>query len=100
KVTPEEVRRKAQEIAAQRNLMETYMQDMMGKVTQLGDSWKAQSGESYIEKYQNITKNIQKSLSVLEQHINNLTQAAQRYEELENTQTQAIGALGTDNIFG
>jgi len=36
---------------------------------------------------------------VLQKHITNLTQAAARYEELENTQSQTVGALGTENIF-
>jgi len=99
KVTPEEVRTKAQEITAQKTLMESYMQDMQSKVQQLGNYWKSTSGENYIEKYQNVTGNIQKSLDVLQKHITNLTQAAARYEELENTQSQTVGALGTENIF-
>ena len=99
KVTPEEVRTKAQEITAQKSMMEAYMQDMQGKVTQVGDAWKSASGESYIEKYQNVTNNIQKSLDALQQHITNLTQAADRYEQLEASQTQAVNALATDNIF-
>ena len=78
KVTTEEVRAKAQEITTQKSMMEAYMQDMASKVSQLGNYWKAASGETYIEKYQNVTSNIQKSLDVLEQHVTNLQQAADR----------------------
>lgn len=99
KVTPEEVRAKAQEITAQKNMMEAYMQDMASKVSQLGEYWKAASGETYIEKYQVVTSNIQKSLDVLTQHVNNLTQAADRYEEVERMQSQTIGALDSAGIF-
>ena len=82
KVTTEEVRAKAQEITTQKSMMEAYMQDMASKVSQLGNYWKAASGETYIEKYQNVTSNIQKSLDVLEQHVTNLQQAADRYDDL------------------
>lgn len=99
KVTTEEVRAKAQEITTQKSMMEAYMQDMASKVSQLGNYWKATSGETYIEKYQNVTSNIQKSLDVLEQHVTNLQQAADRYDELENAQSQAVNALDATNIF-
>lgn len=99
KVTTEEVRAKAQEITTQKSMMEAYMQDMASKVSQLGNYWKATSGETYIEKYQNVTSNIQKSLDVLEQHVTNLQQAADRYDELENAQSQAVNALDAANIF-
>ena len=99
KVTTEEVRAKAQEITTQKSMMEAYMQDMASKVSQLGNYWKAASGETYIEKYQNVTSNIQKSLDVLEQHVTNLQQAADRYDELENAQSHAVNALDATNIF-
>lgn len=99
KVTPEEVRVKAQEITSQKSMMEAYMQDMVGKVNQLGDYWKAPSGETYIEKYQHVVTNIQKSLDVLQQHVTNLTQAAEKYEQIENVQTQAVNALDSNNVF-
>ena len=99
KVTTEEVRAKAQEITTQKSMMEAYMQDMASKVSQLGNYWKAASGETYIDKYQNVTSNIQKSLDVLEQHVTNLQQAADRYDELENAQSQAVNALDATNIF-
>lgn len=99
KVTIEEVRAKAQEITAQKEMMEAYMQDMASKVAQLGESWQSESGETYIEKYQSVTNNIQKSLDVLQQHVVNLTQAAERYEQLEETQIKAVGALDASGIF-
>lgn len=99
KVTTEEVRTKAQEITAQKGMMEAYMQEMSSRVSQLGEYWKAASGETYIEKYQNVTNNIQKSLDVLGKHVSNLLEAADRYDQLEDTQTKAVGALDANGIF-
>lgn len=99
KVTSEEVTNKAAEIENQKSVMEGYMQEMLTKVTSLESAWDAQSGESYIEKYQVVQNNIQASLDTLERHVTNLKEAATRYETLENQQTQIVSNLGTDNIF-
>lgn len=99
KVSTEEVRAKAQEITAQKNMMEAYMQEMSAKVGQLGEFWKAESGELYVEKYQNVTSNIQKSLDVLAQHVANLLQAADKYDDTNRDLTQKVNALDTNGIF-
>ena len=97
KVTSEEVRNKAQEISTQR---EGYMQEMQNQVTSLESSWEADSGSKYMEVYQNVSNNIKKSLDTLQTHVDNLSQAAERYETLEGQQTQVVNSLRTDSIFG
>ena len=99
KVTSEEVSEKAMEIENQKSIMEEYMEDMYSRVTRLEESWNAQSGESYIEKYQIVRNNIQAALEKLEVHVTNLKDAATRYETLETQQGQVVSQLGTDNIF-
>lgn len=99
KVSSEEVTNKAGEIENQKSVMEGYMQEMLSKVTSLESVWDAQSGESYVEKYQVVQNNIQASLDTLERHVTNLKDAAVRYETLETQQTQIVSNLGTDNIF-
>lgn len=100
KVTSEEVRNKAQEISTQRELLEGYMQEMQNQVTSLEPSWEADSGSKYMEVYQNVSNNIKKSLDTLQTHVDNLSQAAERYETLEGQQTQVVNSLRTDSIFG
>ena len=93
KVTTEEVRNKAQEISSQKDAMENQMEEM------LEQSWEADSGNKYIEQYQSVTTNIRNSLEALQNHVTNLTQAAERFETLENQQTQVVSALDTTSIF-
>lgn len=100
KVTSEEVSNKAQEISTQRELLEGYMQEMQNQVTSLESSWEADSGSKYMEVYQNVSNNIKKSLDTLQTHVDNLSQAAERYETLEGQQTQVVNSLRTDSIFG
>jgi len=99
KVTPEEVRTKANEIKTQKSLLEDYMQDMRNKVTELGGYWQAASGENYAEKYQSVSNSVQGALERIQQHIDNLIAAADRYDELETSQVQAVNTLEANNIF-
>lgn len=99
KVTPEEVRNKAGQITAQKALMEGIMSDLQTKVTSLEEYWKSTSGQSYVEQYANVTKNIQASLNALAQHVTNLTDVATSYETLETKQTTNAKNLSTEQIF-
>lgn len=99
KVTPEEVRAKAMEIRQQKEIMEGYMNEMQNKMVQLEEYWTSDSGRRYTEKYQNVSGNIRKSLDALMVHTENLLKAAERYEQLELSQSQKVESLAVDNIF-
>lgn len=99
KVDPAQVRAKAGEISSQKQIMESLMSDMKGKVNELNEAWNSESGKAYVEKYENVSKEIQDSLNALQQHITNLNDAATKYEEMESTQTQQVNALNTQDIF-
>ncbi len=100
KVTPEEVRTKAGEIGNQKSMMETYLQDMQGKMNQLQDAWQSPSGQAYIEKFNTLANTIRAALDDLQQHTTNLNDAASKYEEVETQQKNLVEQLNTDNIFG
>lgn len=99
KVTPEEVKQKAQQITAQKSVMEGLMAEMQSKVTELQEYWRSTSGENFVAKYQSVSKNVQGSLDTLYKHIQNLSDAAASYEQLETEQAKKIEALSTENIF-
>lgn len=100
KVTPAEVRNKANEIKTERDKMQNLMNDMKNLVQKLpSEYWKSKSGTDYSGKYQNVNKNCNESLETLMQHIKNLVEVSQKYEELEKTQSQKVSSLNTQNIF-
>ncbi len=99
KVEPEQVRAKAREINSQKQMMESYMQEMNAKVNELNEAWNSESGKAYVQKYSQLHKEIQDSLDALLQHVNNLNEAAQKYEEMESTQARTVDALTTQDIF-
>lgn len=99
KVEPEQVRTKATEISNQKDMMETYMQDMQNKVNELNEAWNSEAGRKYVEKYNNVSREITDSLNALMQHVNNLNQAATKYEEMEASQSQQVDSLSVQDIF-
>lgn len=99
KVTPEEVREKSNQINQQKGEMEGNMQEMLQKVSQLGEAWKTPSGENYVEKFQSVRQEIQDSLNALQKHTDNLAQAAETYDTLEQSQMQKVDSLSVENIF-
>ena len=100
KVTPEEVRAKANEINNQKSMMESYLQDMQGKIAQLQDAWNSPSGQEYVNKFNQLVTSIKGSLNALQKHVTNLNDAAAKYEQVETEQKNIVQQLSTDNIFG
>lgn len=100
KVDPVEVRNKADQINTERAKMAALMDEMKQKVASLpNDIWHSASGEAFVDKYQNVTRNINGSLDRLMAHVRNLTDAAARYEQGEATVVQNVQSLSTNNIF-
>lgn len=98
-VTPEEVRNKSNQIRTKKGELENIMNNMQNLVNNLPNSWNSNSGRAYQEQYANVTRNVRKSLEVIETHARNLADAANSYEELEQRQQATVNSLSTDNIF-
>lgn len=99
KVTPEEVQTKAAEIAKQAAIMENLMDDMQTKVNQLGEYVKTTAGDSYLEQYTYVRKNISNSIDVISKNVSNLNEVAARYMEENSTQDRRVKQLSTESIF-
>lgn len=98
-VTPEEVQSKSNQIKAKKGELEGIMNNMQTLVNNLPNSWDSNSGRAYQEQYANVTRNIKKSLDVIEKHASNLADAANRYTELEQEQQRAVSRLSSNDIF-
>lgn len=99
KVTPQEVETKATQITNKRTEMDGLMSEMEGYVKSLASSWNSTSGDEYVEKYYNVTREIEDSLANLQRHTDHLNQAAQTYTELEQEQLNKVDALSANDIF-
>ena len=99
KVSTEEVRTKAQQITAQRAIIEDLMGEFGSKIASLENCFKSEAGTDYGMQFQNVTKNINGALDTLQKHVNNLLDVANSYEQLESNQVKKSQSLSTDNIF-
>lgn len=99
KVTPQDVEAKSSEITTKKSEMEEIMGEMETMVKTLSSSWNSTSGDEYVEKYYNVTREIQDSLANLQRHTDHLNQAAQAYTELEQEQLNKVNSLSANDIF-
>jgi len=99
KVSTEEVRAKAQQIAVQRGILEDLMSEFQSKIASLETCFKSEAGTNYTMQYQNVSKNVNGALEVLQKHINNLVDVANSYDQMETNQVKKAQGLSADNIF-
>ena len=100
KVTPAEVRAKAQQILSLQSQMTALQEQMGNEIRLLPDSyWSSQSGQAFNERFNNIRKNSQAGLTQINTHVTNLQRAADEYERVETTQNQKVSNLNTRNLF-
>ena len=100
KVTPDQVRNKAQQIEAQKQAMDQLMQAMGQEVSRLpAEFWASRSGTNFAERFRSVHQNCQGALNRLITHIRNLRDAADKYDTVERTQEQNVSQLSTQNIF-
>ena len=95
----EEIRNKAAQIEKEKGAMEALMNDMKAKVVSLSDFWKSESGTNYVEKYQNVTTEINASLENLARHVANLRMTAEIIEQKEKENVQKVSGLSTSKMF-
>lgn len=99
KVSTEEINNKAAQLEKEKGEMETLMNEMRAKVNSLADFWKSQSGTNYVDKYQNVTREITASLDNLSRHIQNLRTSASIYAEKNDVTTSDVNKLSTTKMF-
>jgi len=100
KVTPAEVRSKAGQIKGYRSAMEGLVNEIKGEIHRLpADYWDSRSGQNFVQRFISVEGNILRALEALLKHVNNLQEAADRYELLERAQEAKVDGLSTKNIF-
>ena len=100
KVTPEEVSEKAKAISTVKESMESLLNDLNSRIGGMVQSdWIGNAGSAYENQFLVLYNQIIKSLDVIQQHANNLSQAAARYQDSENERVTNIGALDSTDIF-
>lgn len=100
KVTPTEVNEKARAITTVKEHIETVLHDLDGRInTMVSSEWIGDAGNAYQNQFVLLYNQVIRSLDVIQQHANNLSQAANRYAEIESDQVSTNTGLDATNIF-
>ena len=100
KVTPEEVNEKARQITALKEQMDQLLSDLSGRIRQMvQNDWIGNAGDAYENQFVVLEGQVVKSLDVIQQHANNLSEAANKYQEMENNHVTTVSSLDATDIF-
>ena len=101
KVTPQEVNEKAKAITVVKERMENLLTELDGRIKMMNtEDWIGDAGSAYGNQFVLLYNQVIRSMDTVQQYANNLSQAANRYAELESTQTSTAGSLDSTGIFG
>jgi WXG100 family type VII secretion target len=99
-VTPQEVLSLSQKMGADRQRMETIMNQMLQNIQRLRETlWDSASGNAFLQQFQNVQRNCRGALNTMQNHIDNLAKTAGIYEQLEADLKAKASALDSSNIF-
>ncbi len=93
KVTPSDLRSKAQQVQAKIQNMNDLMGQMTKSFDTLSENWQSTSGDTYKQKADVLIQEIKESLENLSYYVTDLNDAAGRYEELESEIQSKVSAL-------
>lgn len=100
KVTPEELRTKANQIQTMIQQMDECLSNMRNSFTTVSDNWGSTAGDAFKERADVLIAESAESLENLRFYVDDLNQAAAKYDEVEADLQSKVGALGeSSDIF-
>lgn len=97
-VTPEELMGTATEFQTQGKNIQDLTSQMMNTVTGLSASWEGEASNAYIQKFKGLEDDIQKMISMINEHVNDLQEMADIYSTAEQSNIDDISGLTSDVI--
>lgn len=97
-VTNEELSRTANEFNQKGQNIRNYMNQMLSQVEALSKSWEGEAAEAYRRKFKSLEDDIQRMLSMINEHVNDLNEMAGVYKNVEEQNIEAINTLAEDVI--
>ncbi|MFR1990686.1 MAG: WXG100 family type VII secretion target [Oscillospiraceae bacterium] len=100
-VTPSEVNEKSKEVTNLKEHMTSHLESIKTKIQNMtASNWVGTAGEAYMNQFIHVVQSVnRRTRYALQQHANNLAQAASRYSELEDAQISEATNLDSTEIF-
>lgn len=98
KVTPQQLITTADEFSAVGNQVRELTTAMMEKMTNLGGIYESEEATAYIAKANGLQDDIAKLNAMIQEHVSDLNEMAQRYMEASSSANDLISTLSSDVI--
>ena len=99
KVSPQQLISTADEFSAIGNQVRELTSAMLEKMTNLGGVYESEEATAYIAKANGLQDDIAKLNALIQEHVTDLNEMAQRYLEASTTTSDLISTLSSDVIL-
>lgn len=98
KVTPEQLRKTAQEFMSAGERISSLTSEMISIVTSLKGVWQGSAAESYSSKFLGLEDDMARINSMIKEHVSDLNEMAVTYQAAEDASIEAGAALNSDVV--
>ena len=97
-VSTEQLRSTASEFSTLGQQVASLTSEMTNTVTGLSSGWDGDAAQGFIEKFLGLEDDIQKMNRMIQEHVTDLNDMAQAYDEANSANVDLIGNLSSDVI--
>lgn len=98
KVSTEQLRNTANEFSGLGQQVSSLTSEMVSLVTGLSSGYEGEAAQAYINKFRGLEDDIQKINRMIQEHVTDLNDMAQRYDQAEQNNVSDAGNLSSDVI--
>ena len=98
KVSTEQLRNTANEFSGLGQQVSSLTSEMVSLVTGLSSGYEGEAAQAYINKFRGLEDVIQKINRMIQEHVTDLNDMAQRYDQAEQSNVSDAGNLSSDVI--
>ena len=98
KVTPEQLRSTSSDFQSKGQQVSNLTTEMMDLVTNLSSAWEGDASTAYVNKFRELSDDIQRMIAMITEHTEDLNNMAAAYEDAERRNVEAAGTLSGDVI--
>nr|WP_302664926.1 WXG100 family type VII secretion target [uncultured Agathobaculum sp.] len=98
KVSTEQLRNTANEFSGLGQQVSSLTSEMVSLVTGLSSGYEGEAAQAYINKFRGLEDDIQKINRMIQEHVTDLNDMAQRYDQAEQSNVSDAGNLSSDVI--
>lgn len=98
KVSTEQLRSTSSEFSTLGQRVSSLTSEMTNLITGLSSGYEGEAAQAYINKFRGLDDDIQKINRMIQEHVTDLNDMAQRYDEAENKSVSDAGTLSSDVI--